>query len=165
MPTWLSFDKKYCSPKKVINTMSSYTQLQAQIEKLQKEAEAARKREIAETIANIKHAIKTFGLTAEDLGLSSLIGGKAAGKRGRKPGRPASVTKAGAKRGRKPGRPAKAVAKTAAKKTKKAGDKRSVVAPKYRDSATGMTWTGRGKQPKWLAAYIKSGKKLADFAI
>jgi DNA-binding protein H-NS len=44
-------------------------------------------------------------------------------------------------------------------------DKRSVVAPKYRDAATGMTWTGRGKQPKWLAAYIKAGKKLADFAI
>ena len=140
--------------------MSSYTQLQAQIEKLQKEAEAARKREIAETIANIKHAIKTFGLTAEDLGLTSLIGGKAAGKRGRKAGRPAS-----AKAGRKPGRPAKAGAKAGAKKAKKGGDKRSVVAPKYRDSATGMTWTGRGKQPKWLAAYIKSGKKLADFAI
>ena len=149
--------------------MSSYTQLQAQIEKLQKEAEAARKREIAETIANIKHAIKTFGLTAEDLGLTSLIGGKAAGKRGRKAGRPAGATtagaKGGAKRGRKPGRPAKAGAKSGAKKAKKSGDKRSVVAPKYRDSATGMTWTGRGKQPKWLAAYIKSGKKIADFAI
>ena len=144
--------------------MSSYTQLQAQIEKLQKEAEAARKREIAETIANIKHAIKTFGLTAADLGLTSLIGGKAAGKRGRKAGRPASA-KGGAKAGRKPGRPAKAGAKAGDKKAKKGGDKRSVVAPKYRDSATGMTWTGRGKQPKWLAAYIKSGKKLTDFAI
>ena len=60
--------------------MSSYTQLQAQIEKLQKEAEAARKREIAETIANIKQAIKVFGLTAEDLGLTALIG-KSAGKK------------------------------------------------------------------------------------
>ena len=140
--------------------MSSYTQLQAQIEKLQKEAEAARKREIAETIANIKHAIKTFGLTAEDLGLTSLIG--KGSKRGRKPGRPA-LTKAGAKRGRKPGRPA--AAKAGAKKAKKGADKRSVVAPKYRDSATGMTWTGRGKQPKWLAAYIKAGKKITDFAI
>ena len=140
--------------------MSSYTQLQAQIEKLQKEAEAARKREIAETIANIKHAIKTFGLTAEDLGLTSLIG--KASKRGRKAGRPAAA-KAGAKLGRKPGRPA--AAKAGAKKAKKGADKRSVVAPKYRDSATGMTWTGRGKQPKWLAAYIKAGKKITDFAI
>jgi len=146
--------------------MSSYTQLQAQIEKLQKEAEAARKREIAETIANIKQAIKVFGLTAEDLGLTALMGGKGAGKkRGRKPGRPVSATKAGARRGRKPGRPAKAATKAGTKKTKKTRDKRSVVAPKYRDAATGMTWTGRGKQPKWLAAYIKEGKKLADFAI
>ena len=24
------------------------------------------------------------------------------------------------------------------------------VAPKYRDPATGQTWTGRGKAPKWL---------------
>jgi len=45
------------------------------------------------------------------------------------------------------------------------GDKRSIVAPKYRDSATGTTWTGRGKQPKWLAAAIKGGKKLEDFKI
>ena len=25
------------------------------------------------------------------------------------------------------------------------------VAPKYRDPATGQTWTGRGKPPKWIA--------------
>ena len=24
------------------------------------------------------------------------------------------------------------------------------VAPKYRDPATGQTWTGRGKPPKWI---------------
>lgn len=29
--------------------------------------------------------------------------------------------------------------------------KRSTVAPKYRDPATGATWTGRGKPPKWIA--------------
>ena len=27
------------------------------------------------------------------------------------------------------------------------------------------TWTGRGKQPRWLAAAIASGKSLQDFAI
>ena len=26
----------------------------------------------------------------------------------------------------------------------------SKVAPKYRDPATGQTWTGRGKPPKWI---------------
>ena len=28
---------------------------------------------------------------------------------------------------------------------------RGTVAPKYRDPATGATWTGRGKPPKWIA--------------
>lgn len=28
---------------------------------------------------------------------------------------------------------------------------RTPVAPKYRDDATGTTWSGRGKEPKWLA--------------
>ena len=26
----------------------------------------------------------------------------------------------------------------------------ATVAPKYRDPATGQTWTGRGKAPKWI---------------
>lgn len=40
------------------------------------------------------------------------------------------------------------------------------VAPKYRNPAnTGETWTGRGKQPRWLAAYTAQGKKLEDFLI
>lgn len=39
------------------------------------------------------------------------------------------------------------------------------VAPKYRNTATGETWTGRGLQPKWIAAALASGKKLEDFAI
>ncbi len=34
------------------------------------------------------------------------------------------------------------------------------VAPKYRDSSTGATWTGRGKAPKWI-----EGKDRAQFAI
>ena len=38
------------------------------------------------------------------------------------------------------------------------------VAAKYRDRA-GNTWAGRGAKPRWLAAAIKEGKKLEDFAI
>ena len=34
---------------------------------------------------------------------------------------------------------------------KTAGASKNPVAPKYRDSATGQTWTGRGKAPKWSA--------------
>ncbi|RTL29141.1 MAG: H-NS histone family protein [Burkholderiales bacterium] len=39
------------------------------------------------------------------------------------------------------------------------------VAPKYRNPATGDTWSGRGLKPKWVAAALDSGKKLEDFAI
>lgn len=34
------------------------------------------------------------------------------------------------------------------------------VAPKYRDEATGATWSGRGRTPRWL-----DGKDRAAFAI
>lgn len=34
------------------------------------------------------------------------------------------------------------------------------VAPKYRDPATGQTWTGRGKAPKWI-----QNQDRAKFAI
>lgn len=39
------------------------------------------------------------------------------------------------------------------------------VAPKYRDPASGDTWTGRGLQPKWLRAALAAGRKLSDFAL
>jgi DNA-binding protein H-NS len=39
------------------------------------------------------------------------------------------------------------------------------VAAKYRNSATGETWSGRGLQPKWLKAALASGRSLSDFAI
>jgi DNA-binding protein H-NS len=43
---------------------------------------------------------------------------------------------------------------------------RGTVAPKYRnpDNPT-ETWAGRGLKPRWLAAAIKAGRKLEDFAI
>jgi DNA-binding protein H-NS len=39
------------------------------------------------------------------------------------------------------------------------------VKPKYRDAKTGDSWTGRGVQPRWLTAALKSGKKLDDYLI
>ena len=39
------------------------------------------------------------------------------------------------------------------------------VAAKYRNAATGESWSGRGLQPKWLKAALGSGRKLADFAV
>ena len=39
------------------------------------------------------------------------------------------------------------------------------VAAKYRNSATGESWSGRGLQPKWLKAALASGRKLTDFSV
>jgi DNA-binding protein H-NS len=39
------------------------------------------------------------------------------------------------------------------------------VKPKYRDAKAGDTWAGRGIRPRWLAAALKSGRKLEEFLI
>jgi DNA-binding protein H-NS len=40
------------------------------------------------------------------------------------------------------------------------------VFPKYRNPQTpSETWSGRGKQPRWLVAAIKTGRKIEDFKI
>jgi DNA-binding protein H-NS len=112
--------------------MASYKELLAQREKLDSQIQSLMQREKAEGIAKAKKIIDEFGLTASDL-----FGRKAAGKGKR-------------------GRPAK---KGAAAK-KRVGKKRGKVAPKYKNPATGETWTGRGKAPKWIA-----GKDRSKFAI
>ncbi len=96
--------------------MTSYKELQTQIEKLQKEAEQARKNELTNAIADIQAKMKEYNLSPEDLGF-------------------------GSKR-----KPMKMV--------------RRPVAPKYRNTTTGETWSGRGKPPKWMA-----GRDKAQFRI
>jgi DNA-binding protein H-NS len=53
-------------------------------------------------------------------------------------------------------------AKAASKASAKPGAK---VAPKYRDKATGQTWSGRGLQPNWLKAALAAGRKIEDFRV
>ena len=49
---------------------------------------------------------------------------------------------------------------------RKPGKALGKVAAKYRNPANpGETWTGRGKQPRWLAAHTAAGRKLEDFLI
>jgi len=53
-------------------------------------------------------------------------------------------------------------ARTSATKGRKLGK----VPPKYRNPANkAETWTGRGKQPLWLAGQIKKGRKIEEFLI
>ena len=66
--------------------------------------------------------------------------------------------------GGKPAKVAKGAKKTA--KPAKAARKLGKVAPKYRNPANRQeTWSGRGKQPRWMTALTTKGKKREDFLI
>ena len=96
--------------------MATYKELLQQQQALTLQIEEARKRELADAVAQVRKLIAEYGLTAQDVFPS---GRKSAGSR--------------------------------------AGGK---VPPKYRDPATGQTWTGRGKVPKWI-----DGKDRTQFLI
>ena len=55
---------------------------------------------------------------------------------------------------------------TGTTKRKKTKAPRKAVEPRYRNKANPTeTWTGRGKQPRWLTAQLAQGKTLQDFLI
>lgn len=56
----------------------------------------------------------------------------------------------------------KAAAKATAKPASKAAAAKAV---KYRNAATGETWTGRGLQPAWMKKALADGAKLSDFEV
>ncbi len=109
--------------------------LLAQKAALEKQIAEFQKERRGEAIANIKALMAEYGLTAADIA-------------GSRPAKGAAAT---------PVAPA-----APAKKSKAAGRK---VAAKYRNPATGDTWSGRGLKPRWLVAAMAGGKTLADFAI
>jgi DNA-binding protein H-NS len=110
--------------------MKTYAQIQAEIAKLQKHADAARKGEIAGVVKRIKEAIAEY-----------------------EPDRagPRILTRQGSDQGNHE--------RTA--KARKNGKPTTVGVAKYRDPATGKTWTGRGKPPDW----IKGAKNRDQFLI
>lgn len=54
--------------------------------------------------------------------------------------------------------------RSANKTARKSGVKQTVP-PKYRDPATGQTWTGRGRTPRWLTAAEEQGRHRDEFLI
>jgi DNA-binding protein H-NS len=49
---------------------------------------------------------------------------------------------------------------------RKARRKYPKVSPKYRNpSVPSETWSGRGRQPRWLVAAVRSGQEIEDFKI
>lgn len=120
--------------------MSSYKELKERAEDLMRQAEAARKAEISAVLADIKAKMSVYGITVADLA------GKVRAAKGSK----AKVAKA---------------TKAAKAEKVKVAKTRKPVAAKYRNAATGETWSGRGKSPKWLAAMEAAGRKREEFAV
>lgn len=107
-------------------------QIRQQIEKLEREAESVRDKEIAGVIARIKKAIGFYGLTPNDLFEGNT----------KKMGRPEDV---------------------AGPSTRKAAKKQAVA--RFKDPASGKTWTGHGKRPGWFVKAIEEGKSTEELAL
>ncbi len=100
---------------------------------------------------------------ADGYTIAELFGGKAAAKKAAPARKTAKKTakKAVKKTAKSTGKKTAKAAKAA--KTRKPGKK---VAPKYRNPANAQElWSGRGKQPRWLAEQVKKGKKVEEFLI
>ena len=164
----------------------------AQIEQLQRQADALRKKEIAGVVARIQEAIEHYNLTPEELFGSS-------GSRGRRSGgrneAPAGRRKTGAAKyqgpegqtwtgvGKRPrwfvealqsgksaedllvkaASPSRASKKLRGKPARPTPTKEAGL-PKYR-SEDGRTWTGRGKRPAWFVEALAAGKAAEDLLV
>ncbi len=140
-------------------TKKTLAQIQSQIDKLQKEAESIRAREVADVVGRIKEAIAHYGLSAADLGLDRKTAargpvrkGAASGEKVREKARKKTLAKAPAK---------KSGSKAAAGKPAKAA-RVSVI--KFADDQ-GHTWTGVGKRPNWFLAAIAAGKTADELRV
>ncbi len=102
-------------------------QAEAKVNELREQLAQQRNNERAQAINSAKELIKTFQLSAADLGFS--------------------------------------VKKVPARKEAVNADRRATVAPKYRDPATGKTWTGRGKTPGWMTSELSAGRSKQDLLI
>ncbi|MHB8938514.1 MAG: H-NS histone family protein [Thiobacillus sp.] len=98
--------------------MATYKELKAQAEALLKQAEVARRAEIAGVVAEIRARMQEYGITLADL-------------------------------------------KGGAKKAKSRG----AVAARYRNPATGDSWSGRGRAPGWLADEEAKGRSRDEFLV
>ena len=136
-------------------------ELQSKLERIETQQRETR----VAALGFISEALERLGLTLQDLAAG--VGAR----RGRtaKVGRPSTRgKKQAATKARKRGRPAKVAKKgtgAKGKKTAKRGaSKGGKVPAKYR-GPDGEAWSGRGKQPRWLAALVAGGRSPAEFLI
>jgi DNA-binding protein H-NS len=122
----------------------SLARIEKEIEALEREADAIRKKEAAGVVARIKEAIAHYNLSAQDLGLAT----EPRGRRG--------VARA-SRRVRPDNNPlSNGFAKAAGARSRPAGGP-----AQFQDEA-GNTWSGRGRRPEWLKEALRSGKTLDD---
>lgn len=119
----------------------TYAQIQAQIRKLQQEADALKAREVAGVVARIQEAIAHYGLTAKDLFGNA----------------PAAVRQPAARK-------AATKAAKAAKVAQAAQAAKPAAPPKYQDD-DGHQWSGIGKRPNWFKAALAAGKTAQELLI
>ena len=117
--------------------MSSLVDIQLQIDKLTKQAQAIKTKEFAKTVQDIRQKMKAFGITVKDL---QTIKPSKSGEAG-----------AQAKLSKKDGKP----------RSKLQG---TPVPAKYR-GPLGETWTGRGLMPRWLKTMVEQGRTKEEFII
>ena len=125
--------------------MNNLSEIQGQIEKLQKQANEIRSKEFDKTVREIVATMQAFGITIKDLQSANAN---------------ANASASASKRARKPG--SKANNKSVAGAAKRSGS--GPVPAKYR-GPNGEAWSGRGLAPRWLSSLIAQGKKKEDFAI
>ena len=157
--------------------MTSYMSMTAEIARLQAQAEKLKESEKSGVIAQARKAIEVYGITAEELfgtmgrrsGAAGRTAKAAAGSVGMPKYRDPETGKTWTGRGKPPtwivgakDRDAFLIANDAApgtpeangaskRRSRQAKPKASNIGlPKYRDAATGKTWTGRGKPPLWI---------------
>lgn len=98
--------------------MATYQELKAKAEELMKQAEQARRAEIAAVVADIQARMREYGISIDDL-------------------------KGGPRKGKT----------------------RGTVAAKYHNPATGESWSGRGRSPKWLVDAQAKGRTKEEFRV
>lgn len=130
--------------------MKRYKDVVREIERLERTADALRRRELAEVIAEIRKKMDEYGISTSDLVAKA-----------RRRGRPKG---SGAQSKARAGLTAKRLVGTRGK-ARTAGKRGAIVPPKYRDTKTGDTWSGRGLTPRWLAEREKTGHKREEFLI
>lgn len=128
------------------------TKLIAQKNALEKQIAEAQRLHRGDAIAKVKAMMAEFGVTMADLGGGSGSSSAASVGNSGSVGNAANTTST-----------SKSATPKAAKRAGSATGKK--VAPKYRNAATGDTWSGRGLKPKWLTAALASGRQITDFSI